>query len=186
MAAQAGLCLARSETPEDTFCRVVTHLISFQSKQLLSFYVVCQLCIDKDINPHYKPETVVFSALISYKRYPKPVIMLLLSKWNSWNIYRKEQYLKVSFICQIIYFLSIRIVQLFFLFIYLLFYFFVFSFDRACRLPPNYTNGTQWIINDNLPLFKLKKRTITATNYWPCSTTHLPLTRMRNRYQYRI
>ena len=25
MAAQAGLCLARSETPEDTFCRVVAH-----------------------------------------------------------------------------------------------------------------------------------------------------------------
>ena len=24
-AAQAGLCLARSETPEDTFCRVVAH-----------------------------------------------------------------------------------------------------------------------------------------------------------------
>ena len=26
MAAQAGLCLAGSETPEDTFCRVVAHL----------------------------------------------------------------------------------------------------------------------------------------------------------------
>ena len=26
MAAQAGLCLAWSETPKDTFCRVVAHL----------------------------------------------------------------------------------------------------------------------------------------------------------------
>ena len=26
MAAQAGLCLAWSETPEDTFCRAVAHL----------------------------------------------------------------------------------------------------------------------------------------------------------------
>ena len=26
MAAQAGLCLPLSETPEDTFCRVVAHL----------------------------------------------------------------------------------------------------------------------------------------------------------------
>ena len=26
MAAQAGLCLALSETPEDTFCRVVAHI----------------------------------------------------------------------------------------------------------------------------------------------------------------
>ena len=26
MAAQAGLCLAWSETPEDTFCRVVAHV----------------------------------------------------------------------------------------------------------------------------------------------------------------
>ena len=29
VAAQAGLCLARSETPEDTFCRVVAHLYFF-------------------------------------------------------------------------------------------------------------------------------------------------------------
>ena len=29
MAAQAGLCLAWSETPEDTFCRVVAHLDMF-------------------------------------------------------------------------------------------------------------------------------------------------------------
>ena len=28
MAAQAGLCLAGAETPEDTFCRVVAHLFS--------------------------------------------------------------------------------------------------------------------------------------------------------------
>ena len=28
MAAKAGLCLALSETPEDTFCRVVVHLFS--------------------------------------------------------------------------------------------------------------------------------------------------------------
>ena len=27
------------------------------------------------------------------------------------------------------------------------------SFDRACRLPPHYTNGTQWIVNGSLPLF---------------------------------
>ena len=27
MAAQAGLCLAWSETPEDTFCRVVAHVV---------------------------------------------------------------------------------------------------------------------------------------------------------------
>ena len=27
MAAQAGLCLAWSETPEDTFCRAVAHVI---------------------------------------------------------------------------------------------------------------------------------------------------------------
>ena len=27
VAAQAGLCLAWSETPEDTFCRVVAHII---------------------------------------------------------------------------------------------------------------------------------------------------------------
>ena len=26
MAAQAGLCLAWSESPEDTFCRVVAHM----------------------------------------------------------------------------------------------------------------------------------------------------------------
>ena len=26
MAAEAGLCLAWSETPEDTFCRVVAHI----------------------------------------------------------------------------------------------------------------------------------------------------------------
>ena len=30
MAAQAGLCLALSESPEDTFCRVVAHLNFFQ------------------------------------------------------------------------------------------------------------------------------------------------------------
>ena len=29
VAAQAGLCLAWSETPEDTFCRVVAHLKTF-------------------------------------------------------------------------------------------------------------------------------------------------------------
>ena len=29
VAAQAGLCLAWSETPEDTICRVVAHLICF-------------------------------------------------------------------------------------------------------------------------------------------------------------
>ena len=28
MAAQAGLCLAWSETPEDTFCRAVAHLLA--------------------------------------------------------------------------------------------------------------------------------------------------------------
>ena len=30
MAAQAGLCLAWSETPEDTLCRVVAHMLSYQ------------------------------------------------------------------------------------------------------------------------------------------------------------
>ena len=28
MAAQAGLCLAGSETPKDTFCRVVAHALT--------------------------------------------------------------------------------------------------------------------------------------------------------------
>ena len=45
----------------------------------------------------------------------------------------------------------------FFIFFFLFFFCFLFfSFDTACRLPPNYTNGTQWILNENLPLFKLK------------------------------
>ena len=34
---------------------------------------------------------------------------------------------------------------------------FFFSFDRACRQPPNYINGTQCIVNENLQLFKLKR-----------------------------
>ena len=32
MAAQAGLCLAWSETPEDTFCRVVVHFMTCLEK----------------------------------------------------------------------------------------------------------------------------------------------------------
>ena len=40
----------------------------------------------------------------------------------------------------------------FFLFFFFFFLFFFFSFDSACR----YTNDTQWIVNENLPLFKLK------------------------------
>ena len=31
-----------------------------------------------------------------------------------------------------------------------------FSFDRACRYPPHFTNGSQWIINGSLPLSSFK------------------------------
>ena len=34
VAAQAGLCLAWSETPEDTFCRVVAHIYFFHFVQV--------------------------------------------------------------------------------------------------------------------------------------------------------
>ena len=34
MAAQAGLCLAWSETPEDTFCRVAVHIYTFLNDRL--------------------------------------------------------------------------------------------------------------------------------------------------------
>ena len=34
MAAQAGLCMAWSETPEDTFCRVVAHLMIVEASLL--------------------------------------------------------------------------------------------------------------------------------------------------------
>ena len=30
------------------------------------------------------------------------------------------------------------------------------SFNRACRQPSNYTNGTQWIVNDDVPSCKYK------------------------------
>ena len=33
---------------------------------------------------------------------------------------------------------------------------FYFSFDKVCRLPRNYTNVTQWIVNGISPLFKFK------------------------------
>ena len=38
MAAQAGLCLAWSETPEDTFCRVVAQLLLLQVIYFNDFY----------------------------------------------------------------------------------------------------------------------------------------------------
>ena len=34
VAAQAGLCLAWSETPEDTFSRVVAHFVSYESEEV--------------------------------------------------------------------------------------------------------------------------------------------------------
>ena len=53
MAAQAGSCLAWSETPEDTFCRVVAHIKDY----LRSHY-----CIDSSIETLLKGirESVVF------------------------------------------------------------------------------------------------------------------------------
>ena len=38
MAAQAGLCLAWSETSEDTFCRVVTHIYYAEKKGSEMFF----------------------------------------------------------------------------------------------------------------------------------------------------
>ena len=35
VAVQAGLCLARSETPEDTFCRVVAHIVSLRALKVV-------------------------------------------------------------------------------------------------------------------------------------------------------
>ena len=34
VAAQAGLCLAWSETPEDTFCHVMVHMFSFKPRKI--------------------------------------------------------------------------------------------------------------------------------------------------------
>ena len=54
------------------------------------------------------------------------------------------------FVCLFVFFFCL------FLFCFVFFVCLFFSFDRACRLTPNYTNSTQWIVNENLPLFKLK------------------------------
>ena len=48
MAGEAGLCLAWSETPEDTFCRVVAHLLlhtyvpeNFSSRECKVNLLIC-------------------------------------------------------------------------------------------------------------------------------------------------
>ena len=43
MAVQAGLCLAWSETPEDTFCRVVAHFLNNSIGVLSCFVSDCHV-----------------------------------------------------------------------------------------------------------------------------------------------
>ena len=45
VAAQAGLCLAESETPEDTFCRVVAHMFGIRAKYAILLWRVKQICV---------------------------------------------------------------------------------------------------------------------------------------------
>ena len=45
MAAQAGLCLARSETPEDTFCRVMAHLLT--DPRIIFSFIITNICRKK-------------------------------------------------------------------------------------------------------------------------------------------
>ena len=55
---------------------------------------------------------------------------------------------------------------------------FIFSFDRAERLPHAYTNGTQWIVSGILPLCKFKGcSTLSNENNWTilrcsCALSH--------------
>ena len=44
MAAQAGLCLARLETHEDTFCRDAVHILTEIDEILMRFLVVFKKC----------------------------------------------------------------------------------------------------------------------------------------------
>ena len=45
MAVQAGLCLAWSETPEDTFCHVVVHIYIFFFQEKLRFELFESGCV---------------------------------------------------------------------------------------------------------------------------------------------
>ena len=45
MAAQAGLCLAWSETPENMFCRVVAHIILFSHRHTVKIVTAIKIAV---------------------------------------------------------------------------------------------------------------------------------------------
>ena len=98
MAAQAGLCLAWSETPEDTFCRVVAQICPLKQcfKGATSRYLDDLLNIDNPyfegmVNRIYPPELQLNKAYTSYTEAPFLDLHLSISNgFASSKIYDKR------------------------------------------------------------------------------------------------